>query len=69
MKVKTNLSACELETVGAGLVALAKGQQVDKIPAPENEAESGIVSNLLECFDVMLDSLQDDIVDILGDKK
>lgn len=69
MKVKTNLSPCELELVGAGLQALAKGQQADKIPAPENKAEAGIITNLMECFDVMLDSLQDDIVDILGDKK
>lgn len=69
MKVKTNLSPCELTRVGEELLSLSKSQQLDKIPPPANKAESSIISNLMDCFDIMLDSLQDDITDILGDKK
>lgn len=66
MKVKTNLSPRELEAVGKGLTKLAKSQRERPFPT-ENNAERELLRRTNHAFDVMLESLQSEIADILLD--
>lgn len=64
MKVKTNLSASELEAVGKGLVKLAKKQRDKDIPL-ENMAERELMRRAEHVLDVMLQNLQSEVSRIL----
>ena len=59
MKVKTNLTAIELDTVAKGLAELSK-RQLKAYPT-ENDAEVEILKEVDSLFNTMLTSLQDEI--------
>lgn len=65
MKVRTNLRGEELELVGQGLQTLAKAQRKGKTLPLENKAEREIVSRTDDAFDLMIDSLEEEIKTIL----
>lgn len=64
MKIKTNLSASEIEVVGRGLIALSKSQRSKGLPA-ENNAEEELLRRTDASLDRMLDSIQLEISSIL----
>lgn len=65
MKLKTNLTATELELVSKGLKRLA--QHTNEI-TPENSAEAEISRKLDGLFDTMVNSLQDEFSRVLLEK-
>ena len=67
MKVKTNLTAAELNKVGNGLIRLAKSQQTEI--ELENPAERELIRRVEAVFDVAVNSLQDEVSRILLDKE
>lgn len=67
MKVKTNLSATELNKVGQGLIKLSKSQQ-NEIEL-ENPAERELIRRVEAVFDTAVNSLQDEVSRILLDKE
>lgn len=68
MRVRTNLTASELEKVSKGLQKLANQQHVNEIEL-ENPAEKEIIRQVEAVFDVAVNSLQDEIARILLDKE
>ena len=66
MKVRTNLRPEELELVGEGLKKLAKSQTEGKDEIVlENNAEEELARKSDHLFDTMLNSLQDEVSNIL----
>jgi hypothetical protein len=66
MKVRTNLRPEELALVGEGLKKLAKSQVEGKDEIVlENNAEEELVRRSDHLFDTMLNSLQDEVSNIL----
>lgn len=64
MKVRTNLTASELETVGKGLVKLSRKQR-NKPVVLENNAEKELLRQANHALDIMLHSLQTEVANIL----
>ena len=58
MKVKTNLSAEELELVSKGLSRLAKAQQQDGRFEPNNPAEKELLAEVSDSLEEMVNSLK-----------
>lgn len=67
MKIRTNLKPSELKRVGAGLQRLAEAQ-TSEIEL-ENPAEKEIIRQVDATFDIMVNSLQDEVARILLDKE
>lgn len=67
MKVKTNLSAPELNKVGQGLIKLAKSQQTEI--ELENPAEREMIRRVESLFDLAVNNLQEEVSRILLDKE
>ena len=65
MRVKTNLTAKELELAGRGLQALAKSQNVNKSYKSENPAERELLRKLDYSLDMALENMQAEISDLL----
>lgn len=61
MKVKTNLTADELELVSKGLSMLAKQQKSDGKFVAENPAEIELLAQTGDVLDEMLSSLKTEI--------
>lgn len=68
MKVRTNLTAAELEKVSKGLRKLADKQQVNEIQ-PENPAEKEMMRRVDALFDTAVNNLQAEVARILLDKE
>lgn len=66
MKIRTTLSPHKLEAVAKGLKKAAKAQL--KPYTPENNAESELLRSCDKAFTDLLDSLQEDVAEILLDK-
>lgn len=61
MKVKTNLSANELELVSKGLNKLAKNQRTDGKFVAANAAESELIKQFDSVFDEMIANLEEEL--------
>jgi hypothetical protein len=61
MKVKTNLTADELELVSRGLSSLAKSQRADGKFVPNNPAEKELLDEVDSALDTMLGSLSQEV--------
>ncbi|NBU69907.1 MAG: hypothetical protein EBS53_00415 [Bacteroidetes bacterium] len=67
MKIRTNLNPSQLKSVGLGLQKLAEAQTSEIVA--ENPAEQEIFRQIDAMFDVMANSLQDEVSRILLDKE
>jgi len=61
MKVKTNLTADELELVSRGLSSLAKSQRADGKFVPSNPAEKELLEEVDSAVDTMLGHLSREV--------
>lgn len=61
MKVRTNLTADELELVAKGLKKLSEKQQHDGQFVPANPAEQELMSEVTDALDMSLESLTSEI--------
>lgn len=68
MKIRTNLSPNQLDIISKGIKAAADKQRV-RAYTPENNAEAELLRKSDRLFDMLLDSLQEDVSEILLDKK
>lgn len=68
MRVRTNLTASELEKVSKGLKKLAEKQQLNEIEL-ENPAEKELMRRVDALFDTAVNNLQDEVARILLDKE
>ena len=68
MKIRTNLTPNQLEKVSKG-IKIAAAKQRSRPYVPENNAESEMLRKADGVFELMLDSLQEDIAEVLLDKK
>lgn len=64
MKVRTNLSADELELVSKGLSKLAKSQRSDGKFVPQNKAERQLMSSVDDALDTMVGTLFKEVDDL-----
>jgi len=68
MKIRTNLSPEQLENIAKGIKVAADKQRVRPY-VPENNAESELLRKADSALDLMLDSLQEEVANILLDKE
>ena len=61
MRVRTNLSADELELVSKGLSKLAKMQRTDGKFVPNNPAEKKLLAKVDDSLEIMLDNLTSEV--------
>lgn len=61
MKVRTNLTAEQLELVSKGLKKLAETQQADGRFTPANPAEEELMKEVTSALDMSLDNLVEEI--------
>jgi len=67
MKIRTNLTPEQLDKISKG-IKIAADKQRRRDYTPENNAEAELLRKATGTFDLMLDSLQEEIADILLDK-
>lgn len=68
IKIRTNLTPEELEEVAKG-IKVAADKQRRRPYKPENNAESELIRKADSMFQLMLDSLQDDVAEVLLGKR